>query len=185
MTEGEEAGAKASRVSFLLLPAGCWGSRARGIAIITSLVGASGCGGGLPLLHPARALAPGDLRASAGLSGNVAVGAFADAARRAVELAAADATAMPSAAGTTGDPSQRAAAMSYAEGALVAASLGAGLAPLVSARVGLAGKPGSGGYEGGIMYTGRAARADLRRVFDLSARWALSVGAGGSAVLYG
>ncbi|MDP9148386.1 MAG: hypothetical protein M3O36_00375, partial [Myxococcota bacterium] len=45
--------------------------------------------------------------------------------------------------------------------------------------------PGDGGYEGGLAYTGRSARADFRRAFDLSARWAFSVGAGGSAVLYG
>jgi len=39
--------------------------------------------------------------------------------------------------------------------------------------------------EGGLAYTGRSIRADVRRSFDLSPRWALSVGAGGSAALYG
>jgi hypothetical protein len=34
------------------------------------------------------------------------------------------------------------------------------------------------------MYTGRAVRVDIRRSFDLSRRWSLSIGAGGTAVLY-
>jgi hypothetical protein len=63
---------------------------------------------------------------------------------------------------------------------LVAASAGPGLAPFVAARVGIGSKA-----EAGIGYTGRAVRLDLRRSFDLQGRWALSVGAAGSAALYG
>ncbi|HTQ44045.1 MAG TPA: hypothetical protein VMI75_14905, partial [Polyangiaceae bacterium] len=39
--------------------------------------------------------------------------------------------------------------------------------------------------EAGVGYTGRSARLDVRRAFDLAPHWALSVGAAGSAVLYG
>ena len=39
--------------------------------------------------------------------------------------------------------------------------------------------------EGGLSYTGRSVRADVRRSFALSQTWSLSLGVGGSAVLYG
>jgi hypothetical protein len=39
--------------------------------------------------------------------------------------------------------------------------------------------------EGGLAYTGRAVRADVRRSFDLSRHWSLSLGAGGTAALSG
>jgi len=129
-----------------------------------------GCGGGLPLLHPARTLAPGDVRAAAGFSGQVAVGDPADALRDAANEAAANPSAP---AASPPDPT-------YARGALVAASVAPGIAPFAGARVGV-----GGGAEGGLAYTGRGLRADVRRSFDLSPSWALSVGAGGSAVLYG
>src|SRR6185312_13883348 len=48
------------------------------------------------------------------------------------------------------------------------------------ARVGI-----GDGFEVGLAYTGRAARVDVRRAFDLSETWSISVGAGGSAALYG
>ena len=127
-----------------------------------------GCGGGLPLLHPARTLESGDVRALAGFSSSVAVGGLASAIRNAANEGAAH----------QGPPNPGNAA--YAEGALVAASIAPGLAPIVGARVGLGSQA-----EGGLVYTGRAVRADLRRSFDVSSTWALSVGAGGSAALYG
>jgi hypothetical protein len=40
-------------------------------------------------------------------------------------------------------------------------------------------------FEGGIAYTGRAVRLDVRRSFDLSSHWAASLGAGGTAEIYG
>jgi hypothetical protein len=39
--------------------------------------------------------------------------------------------------------------------------------------------------EGGLSYTARAVRADVRRSFSFSRRWSVSVGVGGSAVLRG
>jgi hypothetical protein len=130
----------------------------------------AGCGGGLPLLHPAQTLAAGDVQATAGFSGNIATAGFANA----ITNAQVEATA-------SGDTvSQPGTDPTYAKGALVAASIGPGLAPFGAARVGAGAE-----VEGGIAYTGRAIRIDLRRSFDLSPTWALSVGAGGSAVLFG
>jgi hypothetical protein len=117
----------------------------------------AGCGGGLPLLHPAQTLDGGELRASAGFSANVATGPFADSLRSAEPSSASDANA---------------------KAALVDASVAPGIAPWVSARVGISHRA-----EGGLTYTGRAARADVRRSFELSRNWALSLGVGGSAVL--
>jgi hypothetical protein len=130
----------------------------------------AGCGGGSPLLHPARTLPAGDVRAAAGLSSTFALAGFADATRDAVREASSN-TAVPGPPGT--DPT-------YSKGAAVAASIGAGVAPFVGARVGIGWRS-----EGGLAYTGRGVRADVRRSFDLSETWTLSVGAGGSAVLYG
>lgn len=143
---------------------------ARACAAIVSLALTAGCGGGLPLLHPARTLPQGAVRASAGFSGNIAVGGLSGALQNAANDAATQQTASgPSAPDAT-----------FAKGALVAASVGPGLAPYAAARVGVGAQS-----EGGLSYTGRGVRVDLRHSFDLSRTWALSVGAGGSAILYG
>jgi|HubBroStandDraft_1064217.scaffolds.fasta_scaffold02113_8 hypothetical protein len=138
---------------------------------LAALVGASGCGGGIPLLHPAQTLPLGDVRAATGFSGNIVTAGFANALQSAINEE-------PS--GSGGAPSAPRTDSTYARGALVAASAGPGLAPFVAARVGIGSK-----VEAGIGYTGRAVRLDLRRSFDLPGRWALSVGAAGSAALYG
>ena len=135
------------------------------------LLGSTGCGGGLPLLHPARTLAPGEVRASGGFSANIAAGGLSNA-LGAARIEAQGVT--PGSAGTV--PTDA----TYAKGALVSASIGPGLAPFAGARVGVGDQ-----FEGGIAYTGRAVRGDLRRSFDLSDHWSLSVGAGGSSALYG
>ncbi|HEY8039285.1 MAG TPA: hypothetical protein VIF15_05800, partial [Polyangiaceae bacterium] len=100
----------------------------------------TGCGGGLPLLHPARTLPSGEVRASAGFSGSVPVGSLASAIR--------DAESDPNggAAPQGQDPT-------FAKGALVVASIAPGLAPLGGARVGVGWQA-----EGGLAYTGRAVR---------------------------
>jgi hypothetical protein len=138
------------------------------LVVVPVAGGLAGCGGGLPLLHPAQTLGPGEVRAFAGFSSNMAVGSLSTATRNAVNEAAANP-----------NPPSRGDA-TYAAGALVAASIGPGLAPVVGARVGVGSQA-----EGGLVYTGRAVRADLRRSFELSDSWALSVGIGGSATLYG
>src|SRR5579859_3260417 len=130
--------------------------------------GVAGCGGGMPLLQPAQTLPLGEIRALGGFSSNIAVGELASATRNAVNQAAANPGPPPA-----GD-------VAYAEGALVAASIGPGLAPIAGAHVGVGAQS-----EAGLVYTGRAVRADIRRSFELSETWALSLGVGGSATLYG
>lgn len=139
----------------------------RGGALLLAAMSA-GCGGGLPLLHPARTLPVGAVRAAGGFGANVAVGALAADVRQA-EQDPSVASPPPASGDTT-----------YAKGALVLASVGPGLQPYGGARVGVGEQ-----LEAGLAYTGRALRADVRRSFDLSTSWSLSVGAGGSAALYG
>jgi hypothetical protein len=55
---------------------------------------------------------------------------------------------------------------------------GAGVAPWAGARIGI-----EGGNEAGLAYTGRSIRLDFRHAFQLGDRWALSLGAGGSAII--
>lgn len=132
----------------------------------TALVG---CGGGAPLLHPARTLPAGDIRAAGGVSANIAVGSLGDDLAGARDIAAKD----PQAPGAPGSNP------AYARGALVAAAIAPGLAPFVGARVGVGDH-----YEGGLTYTGRAVRADMRRSFD-DGNVSLSIGLGLSAALAG
>lgn len=131
-----------------------------------------GCGGGAPLLHPARTLNAGDLRMMGGVSANVVVGSLADDLRTAREIAGRD----PDGANTPGAPGTN---PEYAAGALVAANMAPGLAPFVGGRIGV-----GSAFEGGLVYTGRSVRADMRRSFD-ARNWSLSLGLGASAALYG
>lgn len=137
-------------------------------ALVASLTVAA-CGGGSPLLHPAHALPAGDVRVAGGLSANVAAGALADDLKIARDIAARD----PNAPGAPGQSPE------YARGALVAAAVAPGIAPFVGGRVGI-----GQSFEGGLAYTGRSVRFDARRAFE-SGAFALSVGAGLSAALYG
>lgn len=125
----------------------------------------AGCGGGAPILHPARTLPTGDVRAAAGVSANVAPGSLGDDVRRSREIATQSQTPETS--------------PEYAKGAIVAAAVAPALAPFVAARVGVGNR-----FEGGLAYTGRNVRADMRRSFDDGA-WSFSVGLGVSAALYG
>jgi hypothetical protein len=129
----------------------------------------AGCGGGSPLLHPARTLPTGDVRVISGVSANVAAGSLGDDLKVAREIAAKDPQA----------PGAPASNPTYAKGALVAAAVGPGLAPFVGARVGA-----GNNFEGGLAYTGRAVRVDMRRGFD-DGNVTYSIGLGLSAALYG
>ncbi len=143
------------------------------IVVGVVLAGASaGCGGGAPLLHPARTLASGDVRAAGGISAHVVPGSFGEDLRRAREISAGD----PSGQSSPGAPGSNPA---YARGALVAAAVAPGLAPFIAGRVGVGNR-----FEGGLTYTGRGVRADMRRAFGEDP-WSLSVGLGVSAALYG
>ncbi len=141
---------------------------ARALAGAVLIACAAGCGAGMPLMTPARTLDQGQVRALAGFSSNLAVGNVSAAQRAAVNETAGSTTAPP-----PGD-------VTYAEGALVAAAVGPGIAPLGGARVGIGAQ-----FEGGLMYSGRDLRIDVRRSFSLSPTWDLSIGVGGSAILYG
>ncbi|MDB4933718.1 MAG: hypothetical protein JWP87_690, partial [Labilithrix sp.] len=128
-------------------------SRALPVVLVCALatLALAGCGGGAPLLHPARTLPAGDIRVASGISANVAAGSLGDDLRVARDVAARD----PQVPGPPGSNP------SYAKGALVAAAIAPGLAPFIGARVGVGNQ-----FEGGLAYTGRAVRADLRRSFD-------------------
>ena len=139
------------------------------LALSVSVGGLAGCGGGAPLLHPARTLPAGDIRMASGVSANVAAGSLGDDLRVAKDAATRDPT-VPGAPGTNA---------AYAKGALVAAAIAPGLAPFIGARVGVGNQ-----YEGGLAYTGRAVRVDMRRSFD-QGKVSWSAGLGLSAALYG
>lgn len=152
---------------------GTWAASSSAFVIVTALAHA-GCGGGAPLLHPARTLPTGDVRAAGGVSAHIAAGSLAEDLRTAREVAARDGTGQSSPGAPGSNPT-------YAKGALVAAAVAPGLAPFVGARVGVGNR-----FEGGLAYTGRAVRADMRRSFDSSeSGWSLSLGVGASAALYG
>lgn len=140
-----------------------------GVAALAVLLGCPGCAGGSPLLSPARALPKGGVRVGAGLSATTAVGEAAVALRQAREQAIPGADV----------PGPRGGNPTYAKGALASAAVGPGVAPYMSARAGVGDR-----FEGGIAYTGRALRIDLRRSFDKK-HVSLSVGAGLRATLYG
>lgn len=144
--------------------------RRTGCLALAVLLASAGCGGGLPLLHPARTLPQAEVRAFAGFSDNVAVGSFSTALRAAINEAAANSSS-PGAPGTD---------VTYAQGALALASVAPGISPVAGARVGLGEQ-----FEAGLEYTGRAIRADARRSFELGGHWSLSAGAAGSAALFG
>lgn len=131
-------------------------------------LGLAGCAGGGPLLHPAKTLDKGEVRAAAGLSGQALASGFADAFRNA-EAEAARSPNTPTDA-------------TYAKGALVAAAVDPGIAPFLGARVGIGWES-----EGGLAFTGRGARIDVRRSFRFGEenKYALSIGVGGSGALYG
>jgi hypothetical protein len=155
--------------SFTLVPRLVRRLVPRRLACVSIAFALAGCGGGAPLLHPARTLPSGDIRVASGVSANVAAGSLGDDLRVAKDAATRDPT-------VPGTPGSNAA---YAKGALVAAAIAPGLAPFIGARVGVGNQ-----YEGGLAYTGRAVRADMRRSFD-EGKVSFSVGLGLSAALYG
>jgi hypothetical protein len=106
------------------------------------------------------------VRATGGVSANVPLGGAASAITSAKNDAVGNPTPAPGTDAT------------LAKGALVLAAVTPGIAPVVAARVGVGAR-----FEGGITYTGRAARIDMRRSFDYG-KTSLSVGAGMTAVFY-
>jgi hypothetical protein len=114
-------------------------------------------------MHGAHTLPEGHVRFAGGASANFAFGETTDA----IDAAASEPV------GIIADrPSE-----SYTRGALAVAAMAPGVAPFVAGRVGV-------GYdaEGGLTYSGRAVRIDGRWAAQ-GESFALSVGAGGSALL--
>ncbi|WP_437674422.1 hypothetical protein [Sorangium sp. So ce131] len=118
----------------------------------------AGCHGSGPLLHPAHPLRPGFMSFGGGVSGETVV---------------AGATAAPpgAGAGAEGAPAEDAAPRRLSE-----LTVAPGVAPWVSARVGI-----EGDNEAGLTYTGRALRLDGRHAFSLGEP-TLSIGLGASAL---
>src|SRR6185312_3154976 len=101
-------------------------------------------------------LPQGQITAEAGFSANVAIGDFSSA------ISAAEADP----AGSGGPPPNASSDPTFAKGAVVQAAVGPAIAPYAGARVGIGQQ-----FEGGLVYTGRAVRADVRRSFDFGPHW--------------
>jgi hypothetical protein len=147
------------------------GLLARALALVLPVCAmCAGCGGGGPLLHPARTLNAGEVRAAGGLSAN-----FAPAGLGTALNAARAETPQPNADGQVTIPTDA----TYAKGAFIAAVVAPGVAPFAAGRAGLGSQ-----LEIGLSYSGRAARLDLRRSFDWD-KVSLSIGGGLSYIFYG
>jgi hypothetical protein len=130
----------------------------RGGALLALAAGPA-CGGGVPLLHPAQALAPGRTSFGAGMSDRLVLGA---------ERSALDEAQRRSPGAPAPPPNDD----RYTRGVLVAVAEGPALSPWVAARVGIAGD-----NEAGLSYTGQALRVDARHAFEWD-KSALSLGLG-------
>ncbi len=117
----------------------------------------SGCGGGVPLLHPAHVLPAYRTAFAVGVSDRFLLGD----AQRALN------GTEPPAPGTPDEPNRRVTRSALAE--LVE---GPAVAPYAAARLGI---PGSN--EAGLSYSGQSLRGDFRHAFDWGA-YALSAGLG-------
>lgn len=137
----------------------------RAAILVIALVSLVGCGGGLPLLHPAHVERQGSVSFAAGVTGQIVTGDAASKLTQAREQSAPGAAPPPSSADD------------YRKGALVVAALAPGVSPFVAARVGLGWQS-----EGGLTYSGRSLRLDARHAWQ-DESWALSVGLGGQALL--
>jgi hypothetical protein len=120
------------------------------------LASLSGCGGGVPLLHPAHALPAGRTAFAVGVSDRFVLGQARDALAESEQR-------------TPGAPVEDARST---RGALVALAEGPTVAPYAAARVGIPGK-----NEAGLSYSGHSLRGDLRHAFEWD-KSALSGGIG-------
>jgi hypothetical protein len=122
--------------------------RAAVAATIASACLASGCGGAAPLMHAAHTLEPGQVTVGGGFAGQLQID------------------------GSSLETEQ------IRDRALEEAAVSPGLAPWVSARLGVEDQ-----LEAGLTYTGRSARVDGRYAFTLGESGALSLGLGASGLL--
>jgi hypothetical protein len=119
----------------------------------------AGCGAGVPLLHGAHPLDPGEVSVGAGISGQRVRGPVA--------------TRIRAGQDDDGEPETADATV----GAVLLSTQAPSLAPWVSSRMGIGQRS-----DAGLTFTGREVRLDARRAWPLGA-WAVSAGAGLGAVL--
>jgi len=134
------------------------------IGMAASAFALAACGGAGPLLHPAHVLPLGRVSAGVGASGQFVFGGGES---------SVDRVSVPPGSPVASSNAERV----YLEGAVSRAALAPGVAPWAGARAGL-----GGSNEGGLTYTGRAARIDARHAFG-DDTVAVSLGVGASAVL--
>ena len=133
-----------------------WSSALVRACASVALAALSGCGGGVPLLHPAHALPAGRTAFAVGMSDRFVLGDE----QRALDHAQQRMPGSPAA-----DPEST-------RGVLVALAEGPALAPFAAARVGF-----PGANEAGLGYSGQALRGDVRHAFEWG-QSALSAGFG-------
>ena len=145
------------------------------IALVAALLSClTGCGGGMPLWYGPASVKRGDTHFGAGVSSTFLVGGTANQIRRAQGIEAGGLAPSATESGPArGNPE-------FTPGALAQAAAAPGIAPGVTARVGL-----GADLEAGVLYTGRSGRLDVRRSFDLKEGRHASVGLAAYTHLYG
>lgn len=136
-------------------------------ALLPVLLSAVGCGGAVPLLHPAHTLPAGRVSMGGGVAAQFVTGGASSAIDRGRQ-----------AGGSTGAvPQNSSAEQELVAGALADKLTAPGLSPWVGARAGI-------GFtsDAGVTWTGRSVRIDGRHAFE-SKHYALSIGLGASGVL--
>lgn len=136
-------------------------------ALLPLLLSAVGCGGAMPLLHPAHTLPPGKVRMGGGVAAQFVQGNAASAIDRGRHAGG----------GTGAVPKNSSAERDLVAGSLADKLTAPGLSPWVGARAGI-------GFtsDAGVTWTGRSVRVDARHAFE-SRHYALSIGLGLSGVL--
>lgn len=136
-------------------------------AFLPLLLAAAGCGGAVPLLHPAHVLPPGKVS----MGGGVAAQFVSGKARSAIDRG------RQAGGGTGSVPGGSSAERDLVAGSIADRLTTPGLSPWVGARAGI-------GFtsDAGVTWTGRSVRVDARHAFE-NKHYALSLGLGLSGVL--
>ncbi len=136
-------------------------------AFLPVLLTAVGCGGAVPLLHPAHTLPAGKVSMGGGVTAQFVAG----------KASSAIDSARHAGGSTGGIPQNSSAERDLVAGAIADKLTGPGLSPWLGARAGI-------GFtsDAGVTWSGRTVRIDGRHAFE-GAHYALSVGLGLSGVL--
>lgn len=128
----------------------------------------------MPLWYGPTAVKRGDTHFGGGISSTFLVGGTRSAIRSAQTIESAGRAPVATPSGTTQGSD------AFTPGALAQAAGAPGIAPGVTARVGLGSQ-----FEAGLLYTGRSGRLDVRRSFDLKDNRRFSIGLAAYTHLYG